>query len=79
MLQYQELEQFAHDYSRIRLENADRHRLLRLLPYTQPYHSEQMQQLAHIIGLRLVQWGRQLQGAATIDRVSATSAPGLGK
>lgn len=79
MLQYQEIEQFVHDYRKVRLENANQHRLLCLLPQAQPHRSESMQRLAHAIGQRLVQWGRHLQGQSYTRPLNTTSSILIGK
>ena len=83
MLQYQEVEQIAHDYRKARLENADQHRLLQSIRQAQPHHSAHLQRLTYAIGQRLVQWGRQLQGQPTVQSavrsVSTTSAVMVGK
>ena len=79
MLHYQEIEQLAHEYRKIRLATADQQRLLQSISQGQPEHSACLQWLTHAIGQRLVQWGRQLQGQPYARSLDSTSSIMIGK
>ena len=49
MLHYQEIEQLAHEYRKIRLATADQQRLLQSISQGQPEHSTCLQWLTHAI------------------------------
>lgn len=72
MVQYQEIEQLAEEYRRVRLENAERRRLLQLLQQARPSHGKVIRWLARVLGRRLVIWGGALQEQHTACPIEAS-------